>query len=151
MGRQVNASSEPTRAVTECEMTDVHVHDGDMGIVGMKDQTDPSRPKAIGRGVHLGFQRLGRISFNLAEIHATSLPDLASRQNPCSSSPASRTLPSIFLKGRTTTFGLLGLKPSTNAVLQRLQIGRQRGQSIAIHGRGAVLIASGYASGNKCW
>ena len=82
MGRQVNASSKPTRAVAECEMTNVHVHDegGDCWDGGQA----PCRPKAIGRRVHLGFQCLGCLSFNFAEIH----------------SPRSHTLPAVSTRVR---------------------------------------------------
>ena len=151
MGRQVNATPKPTRAIAQGEVTHVHVDDGDMGIVGVHDEAHPRRPESVGRRVHLGLQGGRCLPFHLAEIDAATLPHLSRSQHACAPTSTSGSLPRIFDKGRAAAFRLHSFNAGNNPVLQRTEIVGQGLESFLVHGCSAGGWASGYSSGNKCW
>ena len=148
---QINATPKPIGPIAQSEVTDVHVDDGNMWVVGVQDHAYPSRPESLGCGVHLSLQGWGRLPFHLTEIDTASLPHFARSQYACPSPAAARPLPRILDKRMASLRRFEFLNSCTNAVLKIPEIFSKMFLLFLIHGRGDGALAIGYSSGNKCW
>src|SRR5262249_33225720 len=103
---EIRPAPEPA-GLAALEIAVVHVHGGDVRILGVEDQRDAGRIELEAVSAREGFRELGReFSVNFTEVHAALLEELAALAvDPRDPASAAFAGPAVFVEGGTIQAG----------------------------------------------